>query len=71
MTVFSTAIFIVMTVCTFPAESADATKTATVYGLQIELQVLPPEPFFTAKEVEARQGGNAKNHSLRKDGSHT
>jgi hypothetical protein len=54
MTVFLAAIFIVMTVCTFPAESVDATKTATVAGLQIELQVLPTEPFFTAKEVKGR-----------------
>ena len=55
MIVLLAAIFTVLTVCTFPAGAADTTKTATVDGLRIELQVLPPEPFFTAKEVKDSQ----------------
>ena len=55
---FSMAVFFVATLFGFTAEAGNSMKTQIVDGIRLELQVLPPEPFFTANEVKS-------NHNLK------
>jgi len=55
LSLFLGAVLVVIVGITASAAAADMMKTVTMNGLRVELHVLPAEPFFTAKEVEANQ----------------